>query len=99
MEVTRDADGWATNGIVCIGLASTGTVTNTIKPAAASSFIGAIVVWVEAKLNIAAKPISKSGELRSTGHAISGAAIFAADSIHAGIRGTLVIIIARITVA
>jgi hypothetical protein len=94
LEVSGDADGWATNCIVCIGLASTGTVTNTIKPAAASSFIGAIVVWVEAKLNIATKAVAESGELRSTGHAISGTAIFAADSIHTRIRGTLAIIIA-----
>ena len=46
MEVTGDADGWATNGIVCIGLAGTGAVTNTIKPAGASSLIGAVTIRI-----------------------------------------------------
>ena len=46
LEVTRDADGWATNCIVCIGLAGTGAVTNTIKPAGASSLISAVTVRI-----------------------------------------------------
>ena len=46
LEVSGDADGWATNCIVCIGLAGTGAVTNTIKPAGASSLIGAVIVRI-----------------------------------------------------
>ena len=46
LEVTSDADGWATSRIVGIGLAGTGAVTNTIKPAGASSLIGAVIVRI-----------------------------------------------------
>ena len=46
LEISGDADGWATNCIVCIGLAGTGAVTNTIKPTGASSLIGAVIVRI-----------------------------------------------------
>ena len=49
-------------------------------------------------MNIAAEAITESGELRSTGHAISGAAIFAADPIHARVGGAFVIVAAVIAV-
>ena len=45
-------------------------------------------------MNIAAKAIAEAGVLRSTGHAIAGAAIFAADPIHTGIRGAFIVVIA-----
>ena len=45
-EGSGDADRWATNRIVCIGLAGTGAVTNPIKPAGARSLIGAVTVRI-----------------------------------------------------